>query len=52
LTVARRYGANYLVLDKDRPKPLADLLEGKVRLAQIHELRRFGVSTVLYEIRQ
>jgi hypothetical protein len=52
LTVARRYGANYLVLDKDRPKPLADLLEGKVRLDQIHELRRFGDSTVLYEIRR
>ena len=50
LEVARRYGADFLVLNASRPKPLADLLEGRVHLEQIQELRRFGDSTVLYEI--
>ncbi len=49
--IARRYGADYLVLNADRPPILADLFEGKVTLPQMQEVGRFGDSFVLYQFR-
>ncbi|MCB9423033.1 MAG: hypothetical protein H6667_24750 [Ardenticatenaceae bacterium] len=46
--IAARYGATYLILDEDRPKPLADFYEGKVSLPQIRPIQRFGKHTILY----
>ena len=46
--IAVRYGATYLVLDEDRPLPLADFYEGTISLSQIQLVRRFGEDTVLY----
>jgi hypothetical protein len=46
--IAARYGASYLVLDEDRPRPLADLYEGRVTWPQIQPVQQFGEDTVLY----
>jgi hypothetical protein len=46
--IATRYGATYLILDEDRPRPLADFYEGTLSLPQIQPIQRFGEDTVLY----
>ncbi len=46
--IAARYGATYLILDADRPRPLADFYEGTLPLPQIQPIQRFGEDTVLY----
>jgi hypothetical protein len=46
--IAARYGATYLILDEDRPRPLADFYEGKVSLPQIQPIQQFGEHTILY----
>lgn len=50
LAVAERYGANYLVLNADRPPILADLHDGNVTMPQIEEIGRFGETFVLYRL--
>ncbi|MCZ7669676.1 MAG: hypothetical protein M5U34_22120 [Chloroflexi bacterium] len=46
--VAAQFGVDYLLLDADRPPPLADLHEGKVSLPQLQMVRDFGEGFVLY----
>jgi hypothetical protein len=46
--IAVRYGATYLILDEDRPRPLADFYNGNLSLPQIQPIQRFGENTVLY----
>jgi hypothetical protein len=46
--IAARYGATYLILDADRPKPLADFYEGTISLPQIQPIQRFGEDAILY----
>jgi hypothetical protein len=46
--IAARYGASYLILDEDRPRPLADFYEGQTSLSEIQPIQRFGEDTVLY----
>ncbi|RMH00805.1 MAG: hypothetical protein D6706_03095 [Chloroflexi bacterium] len=46
--VARRYGVNYLVLNADRPPPLADLYEGKVSVPEIRPVQYLDNGFVLY----
>ncbi len=48
LAAARRYGADYLVLNEDRPPPLADLYEGKLTLPDLQLVRDFGGGYKLY----
>ena len=50
--IAARYGAAYLILDEDRPKPLADLYEGRVSLPQIQPVQQFGADTILYRFEE
>ena len=50
LAVADRYGARYLVLDANRPSPLAQLYEGNVshpRLPTVHTLSDHAGQTVV-----
>jgi hypothetical protein len=47
--VAVRYGATYLVLDQNRPRPLTALYEGRESLPQIQLIQRFENDVVLYQ---
>jgi hypothetical protein len=50
LQAARHYGANYLLLDMNRPPPLTGLYEGKLQLPQLHFVAEFGEGYYLYKI--
>lgn len=49
LTIARRYGVDYLVLDIERPPVLAALYEGRETHPQIHRLQAYDQTRVLYQ---
>ena len=51
LTVARQYRVSFLVLDADRPVPLAALYEGEVADERLEPAARFG-SVVVFRVHQ
>ena len=50
LAAADRYGARYLALDRDRPRPLADLYEGEEAHPRLQLVARLGGDLVVYRI--
>jgi hypothetical protein len=46
--IAAQFGVDYLLLDADRPPPLADLHDEKVSLAELEKIHDFGDGFVLY----
>ena len=50
LIAARQYGASYLILDENRPPPLADLYAGVVVMTEIKLLGQFDSEFKLYQI--
>lgn len=47
--IAAQFGVDYLLLDADRPPPLADLHDEKVSLPQLKKIHDFGDGYVLYQ---
>lgn len=50
LAAARRYGATYLLLDRNRPRPLAGLYEGEA-VAGVEWVQSFAEGVQLYRLR-
>ena len=50
ITIARKYGADYLILEKNHPAPLDALYRGDDALPQFKLLDTLGNGTQLYEI--
>lgn len=50
LEAARRYGAAYLLLDKEHPPPLADLYAGQTELPAVRFVEEFGDGYRLYRL--
>ncbi len=50
MAAAGRFGANYLLLDLDRPPPLADLYEGKAQVPGVVLMDEYGEGFKLYAI--
>ncbi|MEZ4646313.1 MAG: hypothetical protein R3E31_26915 [Chloroflexota bacterium] len=48
LTIAQRYGVNYLLLDADRPPILNDLYSGAAQYPHIEQVQTFDDGFVLY----
>ena len=46
--IAAQFGVDYLLLDADRPPPLAELHEEKVSLPELEKVHDFGDGFVLY----
>lgn len=50
LEAAHRYGAAYLLLDKEHPPPLADLYAGETDVPAVHFVEEFGDGYRLYRL--
>lgn len=48
LTIARRYGVSYLLLDAERPPVLNDLYSGAGQYPQLEQVQTFAAGFVLY----